>query len=185
MQQKELSTQQLQLVPLSKQHLSHQIMLDTDPDVMHFLGGVRTQEVCVKELEENLAEASNGLGYWAGFVDSQFAGYWILRIPDMIEPAFRNTTGELGYRLLPNFWRQGLGKEGSRELLRYGFEDLKLDAIVAFTAAKNTASRATMASSGLKLIREFEVDASGWPEGTDLQAVEYAISAEDWLCHNK
>ena len=84
------------------------------------------------------------------------------------------------YRLLPRYWRRGLGSEGSRELLRYGFEDLGLGKIVAFTAAKNAASRAMMASVGMGFVREFEVDAAGWPEGTDLHGVEYAISAKDW-----
>ena len=183
MLQHELRTERLNLIPVSARHLEHQIELDTDPEVMRFLGGTRSRKACEKELAEFLAEAVRGLGYWAGFVGDEFAGYWILRVPDLsesVEGQPNEGIGELGYRLLPRYWRRGLGSEGSRELLRYGFEDLGLGKIVAFTAAKNAASRAMMASVGMGFVREFEVDAAGWPEGTDLHGVEYAISAKDW-----
>ena len=57
---------------------------------------------------------------------------------------------ELGYRLARRWWRQGLAGEGARELLRHAFEDLGLQRVLAETMAVNTASRATMASVGLR-----------------------------------
>ncbi|WP_326609787.1 GNAT family N-acetyltransferase [Streptomyces scopuliridis] len=150
----------LVIVPLSGEHLEYQIELDTDPEVMRYLGGVRRREQVETEHREFLAEADRiaGLGYWAGFVGGDFAGYWILRAPepDDQEPV-----------------------EG-----RYGFEDLGLTRIFAMTAAANNASRATMAAGGLQCVRTFHADPGDWPPGTDLRAVEYAITREQWNAQN-
>ena len=87
----------------------------------------------------------------------------------------------LGYRLLRRYWRQGLASEGARELLRHGFADLGLHRIFAETMAVNEASRATMASIGLRYVRTFTAD---WEEpiaGSEHGEVEYAITRDEWL----
>ncbi|MCQ8194773.1 GNAT family N-acetyltransferase [Streptomyces rugosispiralis] len=177
-----LHTERVHLVPLSAEHLEYQVELDSDPEVMRYLGGALTRQQVEKELHEALADADRaaGLGYWAGFVEGHFAGYWILRPPGPIDQEPAEGQGELGYRLLRCHWRQGLGSEGSRELIRHGFEDLGLTRICAMTAADNTASRATMAAAGLQHVHDFRADPSDFPPGTDLRAVEYAIVREQW-----
>jgi RimJ/RimL family protein N-acetyltransferase len=47
----------------------------------------------------------------------------------------------VGYALEPSRWRQGLGSELCRYLLRLGFEDLSLTEIVAVIDPRNVASR--------------------------------------------
>ncbi|GAA2636703.1 GNAT family N-acetyltransferase [Dactylosporangium fulvum] len=186
MSQPILRTERIHLVPLSVEHLKHQIELDADPDVMRYVGGALTPEQAEQALREGLADAERGpgLGYWAGFVEGSFAGYWILRPPDSDGQDPMEGQGELGYRLLKRYWRQGLAKEGSRELLRYGFEDLGLTRIMAMAAAANEASRATMASVGLHHVRDFTADAGHFPPGTDLRGVEYALTRGQWNARN-
>ncbi|GGV53253.1 GNAT family N-acetyltransferase [Streptomyces spectabilis] len=178
-----LHTERLRLVPLSHAHIEHQIELDADPEVMRYLGGPRTRAQVVDTAHRAaLADArrADGLGYWAGFTGGHFTGYWILRPPgDTDEPAPPGQA-ELGYRLLRRHWRQGLGSEGSAELIRHGFQDLALDRICAMTSAANTASRATMAAVGLRHARDFDAEASWFPPGTDLRSVEYAITRTQW-----
>ncbi|MFI0976119.1 GNAT family N-acetyltransferase [Streptomyces sp. NPDC021093] len=54
----------------------------------------------------------------------RFAGSWILRPPG---PGDRELVeGQLGFKVHRRCWRRGLGSEGSRVLLRHGFEDLGL-----------------------------------------------------------
>ncbi|MFD3514805.1 GNAT family N-acetyltransferase [Streptomyces sp. NPDC058657] len=182
MSQAILKSERLHLVPLSREHLEYQIELDADPEVMRHLGGARSREQVESALRGNLAEAERGagLGYWAGFVEGQFAGYWILRLPDPVDGESLEGRGELGCKLLRRHWRQGLGSEGSRELLRHGFEDLGLTRISAMTAAANTASQATLTSLGLSYVREFEAPAEYFPPGADLRTAEYAIAREVW-----
>jgi len=180
--QRELHTERLHLVPLSQAHLKHQIELDSNPEVMHFLHGTRDADASQKDLTHFIETAERGLGFWAGFVNGEFAGYWILCITELtVEEGFY-TTAELGYRLLPRFWRQGLAREGALELIRYGFEEIEgLQEIVAYAEVDNVGSRATMLSVGLKFIQEFEVDLEDWPEHASRQSVEYSLSSKEWF----
>ncbi|MFI0976061.1 GNAT family N-acetyltransferase [Streptomyces sp. NPDC021093] len=182
MSQAILSTERVRLVPLSDEHLEHQLELDADPEVMRHLGGARSREQVEAALRGNLADAERveGLGYWAGFVEGDFAGYWILRPPGTADEEPAEGQGELGCKVLRRYWRQGLGSEGSRELLRHGFEDLGLTRISAMAAAANSASRATLTALGLSYVREFQSPAEYFPPGSDLRTAEYAFTQERW-----
>ncbi|MEV6925591.1 GNAT family N-acetyltransferase [Dactylosporangium sp. NPDC051485] len=184
MSQAILRTERIQLIPLSGEHLEYQVELDADPEVMRHLGGASSRGQAEADFRVSLAEADpeRGLGYWAGFVAAAFAGYWILRPLEPIdqEQGDASNEGELGYRLMRRYWRQGLGGEGARELVRHGFEDLGLTRIVARTGPDNTASRATMTAAGLRYRRAFEVEAEDWPPDLGRSGVEYAISREQW-----
>ncbi|MFG6198313.1 GNAT family N-acetyltransferase [Nonomuraea sp. JJY05] len=185
MSQAKLRTDRIELVPLSDEHLEHEIELDADPEVMRYLGNGRARSR--EEVEvlhgQRLAVAGHvaGLGFWAGFVDGRFVGWWILEPPERIDQGPVEGQAELGYRILRRYWRQGLASEGARELIRHGFEDLRLSRIFAETMAVNTASRATMTALGMEHVRTFHME---WDEplpGSDLGEVEYAITRERWL----
>ncbi|GAB3156272.1 GNAT family N-acetyltransferase [Microbispora hainanensis] len=184
MSQPILQTDRITLVPLSDDHLEHEIELDADPEVMRYLTGrARTREEVEALHRQRLAAAHSaaGLGFWAGFVDGRFVGWWLLEPPERADQGPADGQAELGYRLLRRYWRQGLGSEGARELLRYAFEDLRLNRVFAETMAVNAASRATMAAIGMQYVRTFHMD---WEEplpGSELGEVEYAITREQWL----
>jgi RimJ/RimL family protein N-acetyltransferase len=98
--------------------------------------------------------------------------------PDQV---FRPDEADLGYRVLRRYWRQGFASEGSRELLRHGFEDLGLTRIFAQTMAVNTPSRATMASLGMRFVRGFTMSFDEPLPGAEEGEVEYELRREDWL----
>lgn len=180
MSQAILKSERVHLVPLSNEHLEYQFELDSDPEVMRYLGGARSREQVEEALHGNLEDARRvpGLGYWTGFVEGEFVGFWLLRSPGPDEQEAKD--GQLGFKILRRYWRQGFASEGSRELLRHGFEDLKLARIHAMAAAANTASQATLTALGLQHVREFLADAEWFPPGTDLRTVEFAITQEQW-----
>ena len=60
----------------------------------------------------------------------------------------------LGYALVPDRWRRGLGTELCAMLLAHGFTDLGLPEIVAVIDPRNTASVALAVRSGLRFRRE-------------------------------
>jgi RimJ/RimL family protein N-acetyltransferase len=177
-----LRTDRLLLVPLAEEHLDYEVELDSDPEVMRYLGNgtARSRAEVQRYHRDRLAEAEQvpGLGFWVGFEGDQFVGWWILGPAQRAE---MEGQAELGYRLVRRYWRQGLASEGARELLRHGFTDLGLHRIFAETMAVNEASRATMASIGLRHVRTFHLD---WDEplpGAEHGEVEYAITREEWL----
>ena len=59
---------------------------------------------------------------------------------------------EVWYKILPNFWGQGLATEALAELLKFGFLDLGLHRIEAGCAIENVASFKVLGKVGM--IRE-------------------------------
>jgi RimJ/RimL family protein N-acetyltransferase len=174
----------LELLPLGDEHLPHEIELDSDPEVLRHLS---TRASTPEEVERahrvrrGRALEVDGLGVWIGFTASAFVGMWMLQPPHGPSQAKVPGEADLGYRLLRRHWRQGYAREGSLELIRYGFEDLGLDRIFAQTMTVNTPSRATMTSVGMRYVRQFfEHDDDDVP-GHEQGEVEYEILRADWI----
>jgi len=178
-----LRTRRIQLVPLGDEHLEFEVELDADPEVMRYLGRPRRRAE-VKEAHRRRLDAADrvpGLGFWVGLVDGAFVGWWILEPPQRSDQGPIDGQAELGYRLLRRYWRRGLASEGARELVRHGFEDLRLRRIFAETMAVNLPSRATMESVGLTYVRTFQQDFEDPLPGSEHGEVEYAITRAQWL----
>jgi RimJ/RimL family protein N-acetyltransferase len=184
--QQPLQTDRLILVPLSDEHLEHEVEMDADPEVLrHLEGRVRTRAEVERghRFRMDQGHKVDGLGVWAGFLRSEpdrFVGIWMLQPPH--GPSQPDVPGEadLGFRLMRTFWRQGLASEGSRELVRHGFADLGLRRIFAQTMAVNQASRATMASVGLTFVRSFHEHHDEPLPGSEQGEVEYELTREAW-----
>ncbi len=173
----------MRLVPLADEHFEDGLALYADPEVMRYLDARPLSRAQIWDSHQALlalADRVPGLGVWAGFVDGQFVGRWTLEPPHRPDQGPVKGQGELGYRLLRRYWRQGLASEGSRELIRHGFTDLGLHRIFAETMAVNTASRATMAAVGMEYVRTFHLDHAHPIEGVEHGEVEYAITRDRW-----
>lgn len=72
-------------------------------------------------------------------------------------------TVEVGWRLDPDYWGQGLATEGGRAALRFGFETLELDEIVSIYEPDNVASGRVMHHLGMRHERDTEHPALGVP----------------------
>ena len=87
---------------------------------------------------------------------------------------------DLGYRLLQRHWGKGLASEGARELVRYGFDEVGLDRIIAQTLSVNARSRAAMERIGLTYVRTFPSSMTVPVEGIAEGEVEYELTREQW-----
>ncbi|MFE9581213.1 GNAT family N-acetyltransferase [Nocardia sp. NPDC006044] len=185
MSQAVLRTRRIVLVPLAEEHFEYEVELDSDPAVMRYLGnGGGRSRAEVEQFHRRrvaVAERAPGLGFWVGFVEGQFVGWWLLEPPERADQGPVDAQAELGYRLLARYWRQGLASEGARELIRHGFEDLGLTRIFAETMTVNAASRATMAAVGMKYVRTFHQEWDHPIPGAEHGEVEYAITENDWV----
>lgn len=182
MSQPALRTDRLELHPLRAEHLEHLVELDSDPEVLRYLyGRARSREEVEAHMGHRLdpQRQAEGLGYWAGFVDRVFVGWWLLKRPDQLEVG-DPVDAEVGYRLLRRFWRQGLASEGSREFLRYAFADLGVPRVTAVTMAVNEGSRAVMTSLGMTYQRTFHPEFDDPIPGTEHGEVVYAITRQEW-----
>ncbi|HEY3630202.1 MAG TPA: GNAT family N-acetyltransferase [Jatrophihabitantaceae bacterium] len=181
-----LHTERLRLVPLADEHLEFEVELDSDPEVMrHLIGRAATRAEVEQAHRRRLAAAQemSGLGFWVGFAENTFVGWWILRPPHGPDQPNIPGDADLGYRLLRRHWCRGYASEGARELIRYGFTDVGLSRILAQTMAVNAASRATMSAVGLTFARAF-VSAEPYEvllPGAEQGEVEYELTRTTWL----
>lgn len=156
--------------------------LNCAPGVMRFLDRTpptieHIREHSIPEMLRIAAEFP-GFGQWIATVKTtgEFIGWFEL------EPNHPNQGDvEIGYRLLPDYWGQGLASEGASELLRYAFENLGAARVTAITMAVNTPSRKVMERIGLSHVRTFHEHFDDPLPGTEEGEVEYALTREQWL----
>ena len=66
-----------------------------------------------------------------------------------LEDDFAEDTIEIGWRLAPEFWGKGYVTETAKRMLKFGFEDLRLDEIVSFAVHNNHRSLSVMQRLGI------------------------------------
>jgi RimJ/RimL family protein N-acetyltransferase len=93
--------------------------------------------------------ARHGFGFWAVEIPgvTAFAGFVGLSVPTF-ETHFTPCV-EIGWRLAKVYWGRGYATEGARAALKFGFDVLQLDEIVALTNPTNHRSRRVMEKIGM------------------------------------
>lgn len=62
---------------------------------------------------------------------------------------------EIGWRLVPSVWRQGLASEGAKSILDYARDTIKLSEVYSFTTQSNLPSYKVMEKIGMKHVGNF------------------------------
>jgi len=183
MPQQTLHTARLTLVPLADEHLEWEVELDSDPEVMRYLSGRASSREEVEASHARrmtAAQKVDGLGFWIGLVDDEFVGWWTLQPAHGPDQPNDPGVADLGYRLIRRQWRRGLASAGAQELVRYGFDDVRLDRIIAQTLSVNAGSRAVMERVGLTYVRTFPTSNTVPLAGVEEGEVEYEMTREQW-----
>lgn len=157
-----LETQRLILRRLVPTDLDDLFALYRDPDIRrYFPDGTRTYEETAAELAwfEHGHPQNSELGLWAMIhkESAQFIGRsgllpWRIEGKDEVEVA---------YMVAKPYWRQGLGSEVARALVKYGFDHLQLDSLIALIDPEHEASTRTALSAGMAF--DFETLVDGLP----------------------
>ncbi|MCC5635054.1 GNAT family N-acetyltransferase [Nostoc sp. CHAB 5844] len=138
---------------LQFKHLNELYHMHQNQKVMATLGGVRSDEATRLLIFNNLHHWQRyGFGLWV-FRDKvyhQFVGRAGLRNTD-VEGI---NEVELAYALMAKFWGKGLATEMGEQILKIGFELLKLREVVCFTLTTNQASQRVIEKLGFKYERE-------------------------------
>lgn len=145
----EIETDRLRLRAFMPGDVDDLLPVFGDAEVMkHISGGkTRTREETETGLRRTIEGwRKRGFGLWAvaGKDDDRVIGYCgLIFLEDTPEI-------EVAYGLAQSFWGRGLATEAARASLRYGFEELKLDVIVAVVNPENAASRRVLEKLGLR-----------------------------------
>jgi RimJ/RimL family protein N-acetyltransferase len=124
--------------------------MNADPRVMEFMPKMLSRaesDHFVERIENHFR--IHGFGLYAAELQSKnsFIGFIGLSVPNF--KAKFTPCVEIGWRLSPVYWGQGLATEGAKAVAHSAFAALKLDSLVSFTAVQNAASRRVMEKLGM------------------------------------
>lgn len=91
----------------------------------------------------------------------------------------KHNLGEVGYWIRKDCWNNGYGTEGTRELINYGFNEVKINKIIGRHFKLNTASGKVMEKCGM--LREGVHQEAICKEGFYHDVVFYSILRSSWL----
>jgi [ribosomal protein S5]-alanine N-acetyltransferase len=150
-----LETERLVGERLREEHFAYQRAMDSDPDVMATLGGVRSENESWELLRSGLAHwERNGFGPWVfrARETGETVGGSALR---RVEIEGRDEV-EVGYRVAAAWWGRGIATEMASAVVGVARDRLRLPEIVAFTLPENLASRRVMEKVGFTYERDIE-----------------------------
>ncbi len=144
---------------------------------MEFLSSARdraTSDAAIDRWQARIEE--QGWSFWALEIreSGEFIGMAGLQVP--AEPHPYLPCVEVGWRLARRNWGVGYATEAARRALRFAFEDLELQEVIATTAQNNVRSSAVMERLGMSG-PEGPFIHPGVPEGSPLrQHVLYRLA---------
>lgn len=134
------------------------IALDSDPDVMRYVGsppGVKPPDETVERVRQRIGADHGPIGFWRveGRADGTFYGLGaLIRMP-------AGDDIELAYRLARPAWGQGIASEAGVALVEYAFRMLALPRLVAVTYPDNRSSQRVLEKIGFA--RQGDLDYKG------------------------
>jgi ribosomal-protein-alanine N-acetyltransferase len=166
-----LETERLLIRPFTDFDVPEVFAMRSDPEIMRY---IRTPHKDLEETRKWVKMLSSrwekdGIGFCALIEKEtgQFIGWcglWQLAENDEIE---------VGYAIAKSHWGRGLASEAAASIVDYGFDELKLDKIVALAREENTPSRRVMEKLGM----EFGYIGTFYGR----QLVHYEITREDYV----
>jgi len=153
-----IETQRLRLRRLRPSDEADLVALDSDPDVMRYVGspaGVKSPEETVERARQRIGANQGPIGFWRveSRTDGTFYGLGAL---------IQMPTGddiELAYRLIRPAWGRGIASEAGAALVEYAFGTLGLSRLVAVTYPENRGSQRVL--DKLRFMRHGDLDYKG------------------------
>ena len=155
--------------------------MGADPVVMeHFPARLDRERSDALALRFKTMIDERGWGVWAleRKAGGEFIGFVGLNIPSDELPF--SPCVEIAWCLAQGYWHQGYASEAARVALRFGFVELDLEEIVAFTSLGNLRSQAVMARLGMRRSPE-NFQHPALPEGHPLREhCLYRLARGEW-----
>lgn len=149
-----LTTERLLLRQLNENDENEIFKLRSDERVNKYLS--RSKASSVEEAREFITKINKGIQdnqslYWAITFkeDTKLIGtvcLWNI--------SKENDTAEIGYELIPDYHEKGLMQEALTKVIGFGFENMKLKAIEAYTHPHNDGSTKLLVKNNFKKIRD-------------------------------
>ena len=148
-----LETPRLILRPFAEEDLARLAELMANHDFMRFSLGVFDREKTREFLDKILTWDRKGEPSLFAVIDRASGG--LIGYCGFYHQTIDGTNEiEIGYRLDPNYWNQGLITEAARAVRDHGFRDLNLPRLISLIHPDNLPSRRVAEKVGMKLEKE-------------------------------
>ncbi|WP_180529012.1 GNAT family N-acetyltransferase [Staphylococcus haemolyticus] len=156
-----IETERLKLRDWKQEDLLPFQKMNANPQVRRYFPSLlsyRRSELDMKKMDDIIKENGIGLfavelketGEWLGFIGVNY-------IPQDSQYPFEELPlYEIGWRLIPEVWGNGLATEGATAVLAFA-KKRGIEAIYSFTAENNLPSRKVMEKIGMTLYDHFEL----------------------------
>jgi len=150
-----LETERLILRKLEKSDAERMFLLDSNPDVMKYIGispllKLEESEKVIQMIQQQYRDNGLVIEKETGLL----IGWSGLKLHTAEINGYQNFY-ELGYRFLPESWGKGYAFESSKASLNFGFNDLNAEIIYAYAHAENGASNKVLNRLGFEKTGEF------------------------------
>lgn len=176
----QLETERLILRPFRQTDLDAYAALNSDPDVMRYYPSPYTREQSQASIDRCTASwERHGYGFSAVTdKDDVFLGLCGLSLFQS-DLSFTPVV-EIGWRFVTSAWGRGLASEAAKAWLKFGFQNIGLEEIVAFTAIPNRPSQKVMERIGMTRFSTYDFEMESIPLGHPLRPhVVYRMIASD------
>jgi [ribosomal protein S5]-alanine N-acetyltransferase len=176
----EIDTARLHLRPLMRQDLEDLAQIYRNPSVMQYR--LHPEPASKAQTQESLDQM---IAHWQQYGFGRWATICFSRYLFEIEKATQTLIGhgglevltgtsevEVNYLLDRPHWRKGLATEAAQAIVRYGFEKLGRDRLVALAKPENLASRRVMEKIGMQYEKSVQYFGIDW--------VCYALTRDQW-----
>jgi RimJ/RimL family protein N-acetyltransferase len=130
--------------------------LNSKEEVMRYFPATQTRKQCENFIErmKNQFDKNNFCYFAVELKETKnFIGF--IGICEQTYEAEFNPSVDIGWRILPKYWAKGYATEGAKRCLEFGFNNIKLDKIVAVAPSPNIASITVMKKIGMQLVQTF------------------------------
>ena len=167
----EIETERLRLRRFTPDDLEAFCSILGDPDVMRYLGVEAGKSYSRQESEALLY---NAIETWTrhGFSRLAIVDKYLTKVIGLCGWRRFEGTPELIYILTKEYWGMGLATEAAKACLRYGFEQLHFDRMIAFTRIENRVS--------LRVLQKIGMTYEGVVSHTGVEVASYVITKENF-----
>jgi RimJ/RimL family protein N-acetyltransferase len=169
-------TQRLKFRLLNDQDFEEWIDLFKEENVASFLGlptELSPKELCQKWFDKVNHRYENNLGGMNVLVDKT-TNKMVGQCGLLIQTVQGKTRMEVGYSILPKYWKMGYASEASQKCKNYGFENDLTDSLISVVEVRNIGSEMVALKNGMKLEKHLQDY-----DGMDVNI--FGITREEWL----
>jgi len=157
-------------------------------DFFHYYTDPEVNKYILCEMPRDLEDARRELLYWRNVFYQNDGIYFAIarKDNDQLIGSIGLTTYnsyhnriELSYDLAKEYWRQGITTKAIQAVLKYGFEQLKVNRIEAFTSTNNLPLKNLVIKSGFS--QEGTLRQHRYHRGTYVDAFSFSLLRQEFL----